>query len=320
MNFRQFEALYWIGRLGSFHAAARHLRTSQPAISARIRELELELGVPIFDRSERRAKPTAKGRELMGYAAKVVTIAAEIRDLVGEGGAALSGRVRLGVTAVSAVSWVPALLGRATQDFPRVTVEIVVETSDILLQHLARDELDLAVLLGPISSPKIQSEELGAVSLGWVASPRFRLPEGPLGAGDLASFPVIIDRPGTHLHERALTWFRAEGVEPSVLHACSGLPTRIELAVQGVGIALVATAAAECDIARHAVTVLTTRRPMPSVEYSLAWPKSGLSPAAQMLAKLVRAEVSTKGGMDALYSLEVDQSLRKSSKSGLISA
>ncbi|MFI5013583.1 MAG: DUF4387 family protein [Hyphomicrobiales bacterium] len=30
MNFKQFEALYWIARLGSFHAAARHLKTSQP--------------------------------------------------------------------------------------------------------------------------------------------------------------------------------------------------------------------------------------------------------------------------------------------------
>ncbi len=65
MNFRQFEALYWIGRLGSFHAAARQLRTLQPAISARIRELELELRVLIFDRADRRLRPTAKGLELL---------------------------------------------------------------------------------------------------------------------------------------------------------------------------------------------------------------------------------------------------------------
>lgn len=50
MNFRHYEALYWIGRLGSFHAAARHLHTSQAAISVRIRDLERQLGVVLFER------------------------------------------------------------------------------------------------------------------------------------------------------------------------------------------------------------------------------------------------------------------------------
>jgi DNA-binding transcriptional LysR family regulator len=63
MNFRQLEALYWIVRLGSFHAAARHLKTSQPAISARIREMEQQLGVTLFDRSGRKVRPTPKGHE-----------------------------------------------------------------------------------------------------------------------------------------------------------------------------------------------------------------------------------------------------------------
>jgi DNA-binding transcriptional LysR family regulator len=97
MNLRQFEALYWIGRLGSFHAAARHLRMSQPAISARIREMELELGVLIFDRSDRRARPTAKGLELLQYAARIVAIESEIRERVAAPNALALHRVRPGV-------------------------------------------------------------------------------------------------------------------------------------------------------------------------------------------------------------------------------
>jgi DNA-binding transcriptional LysR family regulator len=320
MNFRQFEALYWIGRLGSFHAAARHLRTSQPAISARIRELELELGVPIFDRSERRVRPTAKGRDLLRYAEKVVSIAAEIRAIAGER-EALSGRVRLGLTAVSAVSWVPELLDRVAQDFPRIVVEITVETSNILLWQTARDELDLAVMLGPIASPKVQSETLGQVSLGWVASPRLGVPETPLGAAEMAHFPVIIDRAGTHLHERAMHWFRAEGVEPVRVHACSALSTRLELAVRGVGIALAASAAAEREIARGALRLLTTRRPMPPLEYNLAWPESGLASPARVIADLVRVAVMGKGGLDALYAPEPETLISRAKKSKkLISA
>jgi DNA-binding transcriptional LysR family regulator len=314
MHFRQFEALYWIGRLGSFHAAARHLRTSQPAISARIRELELQLSVPIFDRSERRARLTAKGRELLRYAEKVVTIAAEIRALAGER-EALTGRVRLGVTAVSAVSWVPELLGRVAQDFPRITVEITVETSDVLLWQTARDELDLAVMLGPIASPKVQSETLGQVSLGWLASPRLDLPETPMSAADIASFPVIIDRAGTHLYDRAMNWFRAEGVEPGRHHASSALSTRIELAVRGIGIALAATAAAEREIARQTLRIVATTRPMPALEYNLTWPKSGHSPAARVVADLVRVAVIGKGGLEQIYAPEPEPPIKAPRKS-----
>src|SRR5258705_4571681 len=80
MNFRQYEALYWIGRLGSFHAAARHLKTSQPAISARIRDLEQSLGVILFERTDRGVQLTLKGRDLLQYAAQLVSLASEIQQ------------------------------------------------------------------------------------------------------------------------------------------------------------------------------------------------------------------------------------------------
>jgi molybdenum-dependent DNA-binding transcriptional regulator ModE len=128
MNFRQFEALYWIARLGSFHAAARHLHTSQPAISARIREMEQQLGVTLCDRSERKVRPTPKGHEMLRYAAQVMVIAAEIQQRVGTR-EALTGRVRLGVPSISALTWLPHLLrrvartvlGEITSDNVRVT-------------------------------------------------------------------------------------------------------------------------------------------------------------------------------------------------------
>ena len=73
MNFRQFEALYWIARLGSFHAAARHLETSQPAVSARFRFFFFFFFFPLFGRSTRKVKLTSKGHELTHHAAQPMT-------------------------------------------------------------------------------------------------------------------------------------------------------------------------------------------------------------------------------------------------------
>lgn len=297
MNFRQFEALYWIGRLGSFHAAARQLRTSQPAISARIRELELELRVLIFDRTDRRLRPTAKGLELLQYAERIVGIAQEIRDRVGTP-EALTGRVRLGVTPISAIGWVPALIEQLAQAAPGITAEVVVETSDVMRPQLERGELDLAVVLGPVESPRLRHEALGSLAIGWIASPRLRLPDGCVSAADLAMVPIITDRPGTHLFAAAMSWFREEGAAPSVHHACSSLPTRVRMAALGVGAALVATSAAAEEVATSRVQVLATRRPVQAVACELCWAETGLSPEARVVAELVRLTVAERGGID----------------------
>lgn len=297
MNFRQFEALYWIGRLGSFHAAARQLRTSQPAISARIRELELELRVLIFDRADRHLRPTAKGLELLQYAERIVAIAQEIGDKLGKP-EALSGRVRLGVTPISAIGWVPALIDNLAQSASAITAELVVETSDVMRQQLERSELDLAVVLGPVESSRLRHEALGSLAVGWIASPRLRLPEGSVSAADLAGVPIITDRPGTHLFAAAMSWFREEGAAPFVHHACSSLPTRVRMAALGIGAALVATSAAAEEVAAHRVRVLPTRRPVPAIACELAWPETGLSPEARVVAELVRLVIAEQGGID----------------------
>jgi DNA-binding transcriptional LysR family regulator len=182
MNFRQFEALYWIARLGGFHAAARHLRTSQPAISARIREMERQLGVTLFDRSGRKVRPTPKGHEMLRYAAQVMAIAAEIQQRVGTR-EALTRRVRLGVPGIAALTWLPHLLERVERTYPGLVVEFTGDSSEILVEQMQRGLLDVAVLAAPVASPKVTAESLGRVALAWLCSPLLDLPLGMLGGG-----------------------------------------------------------------------------------------------------------------------------------------
>lgn len=301
MNFRQFEALYWIARLGSFHAAARHLKTSQPAISARIREMEQQLGVTLFDRSERKVRPTPKGHEMLRYAAQVMAIAAEIQQRVGTR-EALTGRVRLGVPGISALTWLPHLLQRVARTYPGLIVEFTVDSSEILDEQMRHGLLDVAVLAGPVVSPKVTAESLGYVALAWLCSPRLDLPLGTLGAADLALWPVITDRAGTHLHAAAMDWFRIDGVEPARHHGCSSLPTRIQLAVRGVGVALASPSAASRELAHGTLRLVETIRPPPSLEYVIAYTSVGLEPGGRLVAEMAKALIAQKPDLQAYYS------------------
>ena len=78
MKLQQLETFFWVVKLGSFAAAATRLHATQSTISMRIRELEKSLGVELFDRSQRSAKLTPKGSELMGYAERLLDMATEL--------------------------------------------------------------------------------------------------------------------------------------------------------------------------------------------------------------------------------------------------
>ncbi len=145
VTFKQLEALYWIGTLGSFEAAAQHLDTTQSAISKRIQELEASFGVSVFDRSRRAAHLTPKGVEMLELAAGLL----EQRTRFAERFSApdlIERRLRIGATEASAMTWLGRFVGSLHQAFPKVSLEIVVDSATALTQKLAESQLDLAVV------------------------------------------------------------------------------------------------------------------------------------------------------------------------------
>lgn len=302
MTFKQFEALYWIARLGSFRAAARHLRTTQPTISARVRELERTLGVELFDRSQRNARPSAKGRELVRYAEQVMRIGAEIQQHVGTRDA-LRGRVRLGVTSVPAATWLPRLVRRLAQTYPGIVLEFTVDTSERLQEQLRAGEVNVAFLsAGTPFDDRISASAVGGVELSWLAAPQLGLPAGTVTAKDLAACPIISDVRGSQLHGVAEAWFREGGAVPGRHHACSSLIGRVRLAAEGMGVALATPAAAVREIAEGSLRVLAAAPELPTLEYIIAASVADATPSIQVVADLARELIAEKPGIQFYYS------------------
>ncbi|MCC6469969.1 MAG: LysR family transcriptional regulator [Alphaproteobacteria bacterium] len=297
MNLKQIEAFYWIARLGSFHAAARHLRVAQPSVSARVRELERHLDVNLFDRSGRNARLTPKGRELMAYAGQMLALAGEVEQQIGSR-TALVGRVRFGLTSIPAVTWMPKLLHRMAKAYPGIDAEFVVESSENMRAQLLRGELDVAFLAGPLSEPSLVTESLGAVAMSWLASPSLGLETRPLRPQDLVDVPIITDVRGSFLHGLALEWFRHGGVEPRRQHACSSLPTRLQLARAGLGIAMATPNVAAREIAEGALRLVIADPPLPELEYVIAVAGGARTPTVSVLLELAREAIGEEPRFD----------------------
>ena len=103
--------------LGGFRAAAEKLSATQPAISQRIASLESDLGVRLFDRDVRGIKLTAKGRELLSHAERMLQMRRDMQEAA-RAKSVMSGMLRLGVSKPSSIPGCPGSWSTCTTPIP----------------------------------------------------------------------------------------------------------------------------------------------------------------------------------------------------------
>lgn len=127
---------------GSFSAAARALRTTQPTIGRQISELEGALGVTLLSRSSKGTTLTDAGRGVLGHV-RAMGEAATLISMAAVGHAQeISGEVAITASDLVAVGMLPAILAPLRAISPGVRLRII-SSNDI--QSLARREADIAV-------------------------------------------------------------------------------------------------------------------------------------------------------------------------------
>lgn len=127
----------------SFTRAAQRLHRVQSSVSMQVRRLERMLGAKLFDRTPRAVTLTAEGEMLVPYARRMLRLNQEMITEMHEN--AVEATVRLGVTATS-VCYLPRLLARYAQNYPRTRLEVLCDLSVRLLAALEDKEIDLALV------------------------------------------------------------------------------------------------------------------------------------------------------------------------------
>ncbi|MBI3707213.1 MAG: LysR family transcriptional regulator [Proteobacteria bacterium] len=267
MSMGHLETLVWIARLGSFRAAAARLHLTQPTISMRVRELEAQVGVALFDRRSYRARLTPRGREVVGYAEQILGLADRMTRQ-SPGRRRLSGPIRLGVADSFALTCLPDLLLQIEKHHPEAQIEVVVDFSANLDAALQRGTLDIAMLTAPTPSPVIHVEKLIDLPLKWVASPRLGLPDRILTPADLRAYPIITNPSPSHLFGTIRGWFAKGRAEPKRLNTCNSLTIMIQLAAAGFGVSLLPVGLLQREIASGKLRALRTR---PGIAPHPAW-------------------------------------------------
>ncbi len=226
------ETLAWIARLGTFRAAAERLGTTQPAISARVREIESQLGIEIFRREGRGVVLTARGRQLVQDCEPL--LAGFERALMDAGGSAgATGVVRIGAGEIAAASCLPGFVQELERDLPGVTLEIDLDLTARMLQQLLGGTRDMVFLAGPVASPGLQTVPIGSVRLVWLAS------AATVAAGGFArALPVWSVGEHSPIHRVMRQSLADSGAPCRSINTCNNVQTMIEIVAQGQGAAI----------------------------------------------------------------------------------
>ena len=214
MFLRQLEYLTALARERHFGRAAAACHVSQPALSAGIRKLERELGVPLVYRHQRYDELTPEGQELLGWAQQAVAsvdgLTADAARLRHE----LTGTLRLGVipTALLAVS---LITGPLLDRHPGVRVEVRSLSSIEIARQLDNHNIDAGVTY-------LDNEPLGAVTATAIYTERYIFltasdePEGTtISWAQLAGIPLCLLTPDMQNRRIVNAALNAAGVEPA---------------------------------------------------------------------------------------------------------
>lgn len=197
---RQFLLLHALDVQRNLGRAALSMRMSQPAATKLLQQVEAALGVPLFTRLARGMEPTPCGQVVVRYARRMLTDFGTVREEVVALRAGLRGSLRIGCVPGAVTELLAPALVAYKEQHGRVAVSIMVDTSDVMLGHLARSEVDL--VLGRLTAGLNADEYTCQTLLGerQVVVARAAHPLAgrmQLTLADLMDWPWILQPPGS---------------------------------------------------------------------------------------------------------------------------
>ena len=215
LKFRHLLLIDTLGRTRNMHLAAQQMNLSQPAVSKMLKEIESLLGFTLFERLPRSMPPTALGEHVLRYAQIALNDARSFVEQISslrEGG---HGYLKVGgIFAATAVALPEAIL-QIKQRWPLLSIEVVEQTSNHLMEMLEEKKLDLAVarFTDQSQQQRYDFQPLAPEPFCIVVNSRHPLANaGPTSLQQLVDLPWILYPVGTPIRARMELAFAEAGV------------------------------------------------------------------------------------------------------------
>ncbi len=255
--FAKMDYAYAVYKEGSFTRAAEKLFISQPSLSAAIKNLEAQIGAPIFERTGTGASLTEVGREYIDAAKRIMAIRTEFENRVSDMQGLAVGRLSVGGTNFLSSHVLPRIINCFSSQYPGVEVELMEAKSQSLSEMIKDEVLDIVVdsfdalpegFEGyPLTREQILLCVPTQLPINAALAECAILPEQIHAGEALADIPAvpisvfenesfILLKSGNDMHRRAMHIFERGGISPRVSFSVDQMNISHALADSGMGL------------------------------------------------------------------------------------
>lgn len=270
---KQLETFYWVAELGTIQRAADRLHITQSAATKRLQELESLAITPLFpDQNRSKSHLTQKGREMAVLCKCLLEGLDELERLPLADMQSEVRAFRIGITEHVALTWYAGFCDYIRHLHPNLTMEAEVHESCVLSNLVTQGILDFAFSAEPVVADSVESMEIGAVALEWIA-PGSAFPGlDRVSVDEMSALPIIDHPKGSTVAKLCATAFASAGVEPRRLCSGAGVAALITMVETGLGIACVPMDLVQPLLAENRLRLVRTQFRLPYLRYCAIFP------------------------------------------------
>lgn len=272
MNIRDLHYFLAVHDLQHYGKAASVSCVSQPALSMQLKKLEDELGVQLFERTNKRVMTTPVGHQIAEIARNIVMNVDTIKQVAKTAHCPYSGTFKIGAFPTLAPYLFPKIVPRIKRQFPDLTLLLIEEKTQNLISNLTTGKLDAALVALPISGSGLDERLLFSDPFYLAVPNNHRFTKlKSISQKRIANETLWLLDEGHCLREQALSFCSTIQAKENNSFRASSLETLRQMIASGVGITLIPKIAMRKN---DGICYIPFSAPAPSRDIGIVWRKN----------------------------------------------
>jgi DNA-binding transcriptional LysR family regulator len=295
MEHRLLKTFKAVAESGSFTNAASRIHLTQAAVSVHIKQLEEEIGTPLFLRVNKKLFLTDAGRLLLAHTANILRAYDVAQTDLAAITQASRARLHLGVSSTAfTLNPLPEILSEIKRKHTLLDLSVVGGTSEWIIEQILLNKMDAGVVSLPVEASDITTEMLKSDKLVAVMSPQHKFASSRvITAEQLAAEPLILGEKGGNTRRLIDLFFEKSGLSPVIVMELQRTEAIIKMVELNFGVTILPQVFLQRDVARGRLRAARIKDLSLKWEFGIAYLKSDyIPPAVASFLNLCRAYVS----------------------------
>jgi DNA-binding transcriptional LysR family regulator len=260
MEVRSLEVFLSVAKHLNFTRAGEEVNLSQPSVSVRIRQLETELGVKLFEQLGKRVALTEAGSLLIPHAHRVIGAIEDATHAIDELQGLERGSLRIGASTTPGMYLIPKTIANFKARYPKIEIQLGIRDTRQVEDGVARNEFDFGFVGGHLAGDEVDAQPWLTDQLVLVVAPGHALGrKKSVKLEDLRKEKFILREPGSATRATITSHLQRSNLTVEPIMEMEN-PESVKKAVQsGLGIAFISLFAVETELKAKSLVAVVVR-------------------------------------------------------------